>query len=132
MVSQELTKVIGRIAELTTCKDCGAEVSQYERTEGAARLQEAGLDEPTSFALSSRCSLCISELIGKDVVGLVSAELLLVALEVAARGTGRVFIAYSNDAGVRHISVTTNNAVVKEMRNWREPGQALLYLGRIA
>ena len=118
-----------------TCKDCGETITASEIIEGEERLLKAGLDEGTAQALSPRCERCISVALAQDIAAIVTAELLLVALEVAARGTGRVFIAYSKDDRGNHISVTTNNAVVKEMRNRREPaepGQALLYLGRIA
>jgi len=151
MVSQSLTQVVNRLADLVpgdedfirqrdyeaacTCKDCGETITASEIIEGEERLLKAGLDEGTAQALSPRCERCISVALAQaqDIAAIVTTELLMVALEVAARGTGRVFIAYSKDDRGNHISVTTNNAVVKEMRNRpRQPGQALLYLGRIA
>ena len=150
MVSQNLTQVVNRLADLIPgdedfvirqrdyskaciCKECGAEVDVTEILAGADRLEQAGLDEGIAQALSPRCERCISVALDQDIAGIVTTELLMVALEIASKGKGRVFIAYSKDDRGNHISVTTNNAVVKEMRNRpRQPGQALLYLGRIA
>ena len=116
----------------TTCRECGTEVDVTEVLEGADRLILAGLNEDMAQGLLPRCSLCISQLLAQNVADVVLLEVLLVALEKASAGKGRVWILYDNSNGERRISVTTNAAVVKEMRNRREPGQALLYLGRIA